>query len=788
MSHIFCWTRGNRFCKLAAVKVGGQEIDNKIMARIQEVIDGNPGMSRVKLSRRICEELRWRSRNGRLKEVNCRKALTKLHRDGKIRLAEAGRFEGKRKPRREPERVSPEAVTSGVLKDFQPVELVVVSSGDSEVSRIWNDLMERYHYLGSGPLCGAQLRYLIRSEKYGWMGGLSFSAAAWRVKARDSWIGWSSQIREKNLNQVVGNSRFLIAPQWRVPHLASHVLGLVMKRLRKDWRGRYGYEPLLAETFVEQARFEGTCYRAANWLEVGQTQGRGREDRTHSRRSSVKRIFVYPLSAQSKQRLCEFTAALPVSVGSPATGDWAEAEFGGVDLGDRRLNKRLAEIARDFYARPQAQIPQACQSRARTKAAYRFFKHPNTSMDDLLEPHRKSTFQRIAEKKIVLCPQDTTSLNYSTHPATENLGPIGSKMEGIIGLIVHDTMAFSVEGTPLGLLDVQCWARDTEEFGKKHQRKQRSIEEKESYKWLRSFQSVAEAQRHCPNTMLVSMGDREADIYELFHLALQDPKGPKLLVRAEQDRLLEDGQEHLWPAVAAQPVIGIQEIHVPRRGPFPARVARLEVRFAEVMLKPPKGKSQYGPLQLSAVLAQETDAPDGIPPLCWMLLGTCRIATFDDATEKLAWYTKRWGIEIYHKTLKSGCKIEERQLGDADSIEACLAIDMVVAWRVHHMTKLGREVPDVPCTVFCEEDDWKALTSFILKRPIVDGTPPTAHEYVRMVASLGGFLGRKCDGDPGTKSIWLGQQRLDDIKVTYRFFVPQLRPPPVPSAYTYGAG
>ena len=138
--------------------------------------------------------------------------------------------------------------------------------------------------------------------------------------------------------------------------------------------------------------------------------------------------------------------------------------------------------------------------------------------------------------------------------------------------------------------------------------------------------------------------------------------------------------------------------------------------------------------------------------------------------------------------MKSGCQIEERQLGDAATIEACLAIDMVVAWRVYHMTKLGREAPDVPCTVFCEEDDWKALTSFILKRPIVDGTPPTAREYVRMVASLGGFLGRKCDGEPGTKSIWLGQQRLDDIKIAYQFFVPQLRPPPVPSAYTYGAG
>lgn len=768
--------------------IGGQHIDEGIIARIQGIIDGNPGAKRGALSRRICEHLKWRSRNGRLKEVSARKLLSRLDREGKIRLVQAERFGGQRNSRREVEQVPAEAVQTGALEELQPVELVLVGSADSEVSRIWNDLMDRYHYLGSGPLCGAQLRYLIRSKKQGWIGALSFSGAAWAVQARDRWIGWSSALREKNLNQVVANSRFLIVPQWKVPHLASHALGLAVKRLRTDWRGRYGYEPLLVETFVDKERFEGTCYRAANWIAVGETQGRGRQDHAHANRSTVKRIFVYPLDRQARGRLCEGTITPPLAAAKARSEDWAEAEFGAVDLGDQRLNRRLLEIARDFYARPQAQIPQACQTRARTKATYRFFKHPNTAMEQLLEAHRKSTWQRIAEQKVVLCPQDTTSLNYSTHPATQNLGPIGSSKDSIIGLMVHDTMAFSVEGTPLGLLDAQCWARDAGEFGKKRQCHQKPIEQKESYKWLRSFHSVAQAQRECPDTMLVSMGDREADIYELFDLALQDPKGPKLLVRAEHDRLLADDQGHLRPVVASQPEAGIQEIHVPRRGAVAARVARMSVRFAEVTLKPPKRKREYGPLKLWAVLAEEIDPPAKITPLCWMLLTTCTVISFDQAIEKIAWYTKRWGIEIYHRTLKSGCLIEQRQLGDADSIEACLAIDMVVAWRVYHLTKLGREVPDVPCTIFCEEDEWKALTSFILKRPIVDGTPPTARQYLRMLGSLGGFLGRKCDGEPGTKSIWLGQQRLDDIKLAYQFFVPQLRPPPVPGAYTYGTG
>ncbi len=770
------------------MRIGGQQIDEAIIARMQHTIDEHPGVSRTAVSRRICEELEWRSRNGRLKEVNCRTALLKLQRAGALRLPEAKPFGGRRRARSSVEEIQPEAVMRRRLKDIQPVELIRIDSADSEASRVWNDLMDRYHYLGAGPLCGAQLRYLIHSAAHGWLGGLSFSAGAWNVKARDCWIGWSAEVREQNLQQVVCNSRFLIVPQLKVPHLASHVLGLALRRLQEDFRQRYGYEPLLVETFIEQERFAGTCYRAANFIEVGRTQGRGRQDRSHRGGSSVKRVFVYPLHKQTRQRLCagELSGQRSPAPSAPVPRDWAEEELGGARLPDRRLNWRLLEIARDFYARPQAQIPQACQSRARTKAAYRFFKHPETKMDVLLEPHRQSTYRRIAEQRIVLCPQDTTSLNYSTHPATKDLGPIGSLPEGIIGLIVHDTMAFSVQGTPLGLLDVQWWARDAAEFGKKHERKRRPIEDKESYKWLQSFQRVAEAQRHCPDTMLVSVGDREADLYELFHLALQDPQGPKLLVRAEHDRVLAQGQGPLWSAVSEQPVAGIQELHVPRRKSSPARVARLAVRFARVTLQAPKIKARYGPLKLWAVLAEEVDAPGDVEPLSWMLLTSCPVRNVEDAVEKIDWYTKRWGIEVYHKTLKSGCKVEERQLRSADSIQACLAIDMVVAWRVYHLAKLGRETPDMPCTVFFEEAEWKALLTFVTKQPVVDGTPPSLREAMRTVASLGGFLGRKGDGEPGTKSLWLGLQRLDDMTATWKIFVPHLRAPPGVQQTDYG--
>lgn len=758
----------------------GQEFSREILERIQQTVDGEPGLSRRALSRRVCEWLNWHAPNGKWKEMSCRVVMGKLHRLGVIQLPVAEAFHGQRRPPEPVATLPREEPIERKLAELQPVELVRIDSADSRASRIWNDLMNHYHYLRAGPLCGAQLRYLIGSGQGQWLGGLAFSAAAWQLEARDRWIGWSPAARRQHLHRVIANSRFLILPQLRAPNLASHVLGLALERVGGDWQQRYGYEPVLVETFVESERFAGTCYRAANWVGVGVTRGRGRQDAAHARLLPVKQVLVYPLQRQARQRL---------GGGEPARArppeDWAEQEFGGAALGDERRQRRLLTLARDFYARPQALLPQACQSRAKTKAAYRFFKHRETQMEPLLKPHYEATVQRLAAEKVVLAVQDSTSLNYSTHPATDGLGPIGSKAEGVVGLWLHSTMAFNLEGTPLGLLDVQCWARDGATFGKKHQRKQRPIEQKESSKWLKSFQGVAEVQRRLPATQLVSVGDRESDIYELFQLALAHPDGARLLIRAEQDRLLADGQRHLWPWVAQQPLGGLQEIQVPRRGPQPARQARLEVRWAHVTLQPPHGKEKLGPLALWAVQAQEVEAPSEVKPLRWMLLTTCPVDSFESAGEKLRWYTLRWGIEVYHRTLKSGCRIEQRQLGTADSIEACLAIDLVVGWRIFHLAKLGREIPDVPCTIYFEEADWKALVAYVSKNPVPPAQPPTLREAIRMVATLGGFLGRKRDGEPGTQTLWLGLQRLDDLAAMWKIIAPHTHSPPV-SSRRYG--
>jgi hypothetical protein len=773
------------------VVVCGQTFSEQTIAYIQATIESEAGMSRVALSRRVCGKLNWRSANGKLKEMSCRVALSKLDRRGVIQLPPLNhRAPGSKNKKLCEPIATPEPIVCR-LGELGGVELIGVSSAESQASRCWNELMERYHYLGSGPLCGAQLRYLIKSNSGQWLGGLAFSASAWRVKARDGWIGWSDRARQQNLHKVVSNSRFLICPWVKVKNLASHVLAQAMGRLRADWQERYGFEPVLLETFVERSRFSGACYRAANWLYVGQTSGRGRQDREKTFSLSSKDVYVYSLCKKAREVLCSARShEEPQLHLPPKHDDWAKQEFGEAELNDERLNRRLLTLARDFYERPQANLPQACQSRAKTRAAYRFFDHPKITMDKLLNSHYEATLQRIGAEKIVLVVQDTTSLNYSAHPLTEGLGPISPKPQGVVGLLLHDSMAFNLAGTPLGLLDVQCWARDPKQFGKREFRHERPIEQKESQKWLKSFNKLSAAKKRCPNTTLVSVGDREADIYELFDLAVNDPCKAHLLVRAEHDRLLAEGQGRLWEHMAKQPVAGTELLSVPRQGKRAPREARLEVRFGPVKLTPPSRKLAFKELDITAILAQEIDAPQGIEPLQWMLLTTLAVENFDEAVEKLGWYAKRWGIEVYHRTLKSGCKIEERQLGSADRLEACLAIDMVVAWRILHLTKLGRETPDVPCSVFFEEAEWKALYCFVRQDPKPPDQPPTFREAVRMVASLGGFLGRKSDGEPGTQSLWLGIQRLDDIAATWKFmalnFAPHLLSPPVSSKPGYG--
>ena len=742
---------------------------------IEQLRAEGAGLSQRQRSRRLCEMSHWIGPSGQWQVSVGRQVIRRLERTGVLE-ARTGLAPAILRPaadRKSPEGVEIEPIACS-LEELGPIQLVLVGPRQSRPYRLWKGLLDRYHYLGAGPLCGAPMRYLIQCSR-GWIGAMAFSAAALRLQSRDKWIGWSEVARRENLHRIVNNSRLVIAQPVRVPGLASQVLSLAAEQIQGDWLEQYGYAPVLLESFVDLARGSGDCYRAAHWHAIGLSAGRGRQDREHQAQVGQKVLWVYPLQKDFRSQLCIEPKPEqrrlshpepPPKPEPPPPQDWAEEELAKAQLPNQRLHRRALILLRDFFAHPQSQIPQACGSRAKAKAAYRFFDHTQVSMANVLCGHYESSMRRAEAQSVVLAVQDTTELNYSAHPATEQLGPIGEKKTKQVGMLVHDTMLYNEEGTPLGLLDVQCWVRDEEELElSAEERRQRPIEQKESYKWLKSFAAASRLQQRYPKTQVVSIGDRESDLYELFLRAQQDPHGTKLLVRACQDRRLADGEQGLlWERVLAQPVVAGMKLRVPpnRKKKLPARTAQVEVRYGAVELAAPLRQPHLGSVKFWAVSVLEANPPAGVEAVEWMLLTNVPVESPEKALQITEWYRLRFQIEVYHRTLKSGCKIEQRQLGSAERIESCLALDLIVAWRVAYLTKLGRETPDVPCTVFFEEVQWQAITFFMTRKP-PPAQPPSLRTMQLWVALLGGFLGRKSDGEPGTKSMWLGLQRADDI-------------------------
>jgi len=280
---------GARYC--------GRHFSPAELDRIRELIERRqPPLSRTALSREVCRELQWRKPDGGLKDMSARVALLRMQRDGLLRLpaARPGPPRGVA-PRPSPASDAPlPGLVPAKLADARPLHLEPLRPGDRR-SRLWNEHVERYHYLGHKALPGAQLRYFVHAADGALLALLGFGAAAWKTAPRDRFIGWDAATRERNLARVVNHARFLILPWVRIPCLASHLLACVERQLPRDWQSRYKVTPVLLETFCETPRFAGTCYRAANWIHLGQTQGRGKLDTRHEHGKPVKNIFVKPL-------------------------------------------------------------------------------------------------------------------------------------------------------------------------------------------------------------------------------------------------------------------------------------------------------------------------------------------------------------------------------------------------------------------------------------------------------------------------------------------------------------
>lgn len=684
----------------------------ELIAHLNESMAADPQPSRGELARVICAALNWYSSDGRPALSSARVALRKLEKRGLL-LAH-GRPPDKKRSHRLRASGQPLPAVRGVprtVNAIQGLHLYLLCGHNDPLHTLWNDLIIEQHPCGDAPLAGPQVRYLIGSE-HGWLGALGFGPAAFTLAARDQWIGWSSAARVSQLKRVIGLARLLIRREVQCQNLVSKVLSLVLRRVAADWQERYGVEPVLVESFVDRARFTGRCFGAANWRRIGSSTGRGRLGPKSPERS-VKDIWVYPLVRQARAHL--LTESPPAVIPRPvvqslAQEEWCAEELAGLELGDQRLHRRAEKILQARWAQPQASFNASFEGWAAAKGAYSLIESPRSSLDlsTLLASHHEATQARMAAESVVLLPQDTTTLNYTGLKKTSGLGPLGEDKGQ--GLWLHSLLAYRPDGVPLGLLQVKCWARPKESVASQRGRNAKSIDEKESVRWVEALQKAAVIARRMTQTQLVVITDREGDLYEMHDAAQNIPANVQTLLRAQHDRNLESHQK-LW-AFMAQPTNCItRTITVPRRHGQAARSATLEVRWSPITIEAPQVgcKKGWPAVSLWAVWAHEPHPPKGVEAIDWMLLTNAPISTGEEAWQRVEWYRCRWGIEEWHRVLKSGCGVEQREFKTAEHLQRVLAFDLIVAWRILACLKLGRVLPQLPATVLYTADELAVL-------------------------------------------------------------------------------
>jgi len=480
---------------------------------------------------------------------------------------------------------------------------------------------------------------------------------------------------------------------------------------------------------------------------------------------------------------------------------WIEEEFGTSDFGDIRLDKRCILLADRLSLKPSESIPAACGTWKNTIGAYRFFDNDKVTEKEILRVHRDAVLKRIREHKTVLLIQDTTEIDI-TRPTeqVQDSGPLNDSSR--IGFLNHVMLAVTPDGIPLGVADTEIWNRDPEEFGnnknkskgsKEKAKKQKPIEEKESFRWLQFFRKACEVQTLSPATKIICISDSEGDIYECFAEGNREDQSGKAdwIVRACQNRSLEGPPEEkkvyrkLWDEAGSAKVSGLLEIKVSKNEPSSggnrkrkqgrsARKCTAEVRAKKVKLKAPYRKGTRLPnTEVNAVLIRETDPPSDEQAVEWLLLTGLPIDSAEAVETVIHCYCCRWQIEIYFRVLKSGCRVEKRQLETAERYKPCLMLYMIIAWWVMYVMMSGRKCPDMPCDRILSEEEWKSVYVIVKHRepPL---QIPTLQEMVGMIARLGGYLGRKNDGPPGPKAMWIGMQRMTDFALAWKAF----RPPP----------
>lgn len=482
---------------------------------------------------------------------------------------------------------------------------------------------------------------------------------------------------------------------------------------------------------------------------------------------------------------------------------WIVEEFQLLDVGDERLNRRCRKFVEQRVNHPSLSIPasiaasETANHRSEVEAAYRLLDNDRVDDQGILQPHFERTRGRISQARLAIVAQDTTEIDL-TRPmeSMAGIGPLGSHDEPRVGALNHVLLAMSVDGVPLGLLPGKVWTRDPDDPRAKlsaaeraRRRDKTPFAAKESARWVNGYRSVCEVADAAPETRLVCVSDSESDIFEFLQEARRIDAGPRAswIVRACQNRALvtettrRKPSDYLFAAAASLPQNGVRQLDIrarqrqggdsrKRKAARSQRIACCELRAGSITIQAPFDMGRRTPpVTVNVVLLRESHPPSDEPAIEWLLLTDLPVEHSDDIDKVLNYYCLRWTIEVYFKILKSGCRIEASQLMTFERFRNFLAVTMVVAWRIHRLTMLNREQPELPCTAVLDGDEWQAAYAFV-NRCSPPEQPPCLSEMVEIIGQLGGWLGRKGDGPPGPKCMWIGFQRMRDLAIGWQVF------------------
>lgn len=467
--------------------------------------------------------------------------------------------------------------------------------------------------------------------------------------------------------------------------------------------------------------------------------------------------------------------------------DGIVAELEGIELGDERLNERSKKVIAALAANPEASVNAACDGWRDTLAAYRLLDNDAVTPDRILAPHRAATVARMREQSVVLVVQDTTELDYTAHPPED--ARCLNKPDRF-GLYDHTLLAVTPQRLCLGVVGGEQFDREPETLGQSDERSTLPIEEKESLRWLTGYRTACELAGECPNTQVVSIGDREADIYDIFveaqrQPAPDEPSVPRaeFIVRARVERCLTTRNAEAGGAtyvkvrdeVAASQLLGTRVVELPQTPHRAARTAVLEIRALTVTVKSPHARSRLPSVTMQVVLATEVGGPGDGTDVCWLLLTSLPVATLAEALLVVDYYVARWTIEIYFRVLKTGCRVEKIQLETLSRLKNCLAFYKIIAARVLYLTHLNRVTPDIPCTAVFAESEWKSVWRVSTKRKLPT-KPPTLSEFLKLLTQLGGYNNRAKEAPPGPQTMWIGLRRMLDFSRAWLAFGPEAKP------------